>query len=199
MENRTINIVKTVSEKFPADRVTATVSAVGNDKKYADAADRADALADAAVAALKTAGVTDIRALGINVSAVREGKKTVGYRAARTFSAVFDFDKSLLARVTDALGDSGCEWRINFSLKDSKKPDELLARAVKASRSDAEVIAKAAGVKISGLFSVSYSSSDSAAPRVMFMRACNADGAASDIEPELIEVSVTVDAKWEID
>ncbi len=120
MAEKTITVTKTATEKVAADWVVVSVSAVGESKKYAEAADKADSVADAAVAALKAVGGADVRAHGINVGAIRDGKKTVGYRAVRTFSVEFDYDKKTLAAVLDALAESSCEFGVSFSLKDKE-------------------------------------------------------------------------------
>ncbi len=200
MNEKFITVTKTVSEKFPADTVNISVTAAQFAKKYADAVGEADRAADRTVAALKNAGFTDIRSLGINVSAVRDDGKTTGYRAMRTFALNFPFDKTRLGAAIDALSDGACEWRISFSLGDKSAAETLLARAVERARAEAGVIAKAAGVKLGAMVKADYSSSDGDIARPMMLRAnfAMADGAANAAEPELITLSETVTVSFEI-
>ncbi len=199
MENKGITVTKTVSEKIAADYVKISFSAVGEAKKYGEAVDRADAIADKAVGALKNAGVGNVRMLGVNVSAVRDGKKIVAYRAVRNLSAGLDFDKTTLGSALDALSDSEGEWRISFALKDrSAASKSLVARAVKSARERAEAIAAAAGVKLGKLDSVENSSSDFDGGSPVMLRMARADCVPNSVDPEDITLSETVTCSWTI-
>lgn len=195
-----ITITKTASAKIAADTVRISLSAVGEAKKYSEAVDKSSKTANAAISALGGVGIAQVRTLGVNVSAVREERKVVGYRATQTFSAEFDYDVKLLCAVMDALSGGECEWRVSFELKSKKESERLVAEAVTAAKKYAETIAKAAGVKLGALVKAECCPSDGeCAPRPMLMRAAfdgaNAMGAT---EPELITLSETVTCAWEV-
>lgn len=198
MQEKFITVTKTITEKLPPDTVDISITATCAAKKYADAVNGAEEKAAAATAALKGAGFDGLRALGINVSTQRDDGKTVGYRAARALNVSFAFDGARLGAAIEALGKSGCEWRLSFSLSDKSKRGEMIARAVESAKADAQIIAKVAGVKLVGLVKAEYGSSDDGGARPMLMRATySADGAGS-VEPETITLNETVTCTWAI-
>ena len=202
MENiKTITITKTASDKLAADTVKITLSAVGEAKKYADAVDKSGRLARAAIDALRVAGVKDVRALGVNVQAVREERKISGYRATQSFTVTFAYDVNLLCAAMESLASSECEWRVSFELKSKKESARLVAEAVASSKEYAEAIAKAAGAKIGALVKAECCPSDGeASARPMMMRAkLDGAGAMGSAEPELITLSETVVCTWAIE
>lgn len=191
-----ISVSRSVSEKIAADYVTLSLTAIG-EGKYADAVDKSEAIGAAAVVALKNAGVKDVRTQGINVSAVRDGKKISAYRAVKSYTAGFGFDKAMFGKVLDALSGTDCEWRVSFSLKDRESASKaLVARAVKEARERAEVIAEAAGVSLGGLCGVEYNSSDYDGGRPVVMRA-SLDG-YENADPVDVTLSETVTCRFEI-
>ncbi len=195
MNENVITVNKTVSEKVSADFVTITVTAYGEAKKYGDAVEKATSAADGVICSLKGAGF-EARAVNVNVSPVREGKRIVSYRAARGFTVGFDFEKEAFGKALSVLTDVECEWNVAFSLKDGGERAKLLERAVRSAREDAETIAKAAGVKLGTLAGVEYSSGDN---RPMLYRAAMRDGAANDVEPNEITLSESVGCSWKIE
>lgn len=196
MEQKIITVSKTVTEKLPADTVAVSIKAAGVAKNHADAFSEAEKTADAAISALKALGFDGIRMLGANVSERREDKKIIGYRAVRSFSLEFPYDGKRLCELSEALSKTPCEWRVSFALKDGSHKKELLERAVKQAREEAECIAKAAGAKIYSFFGAEYSSSDGDASP-MLMRAAVFSDAAAPVEPELIELRESVTCKWD--
>ncbi|MCM1368355.1 MAG: SIMPL domain-containing protein [Roseburia sp.] len=196
METRSnvITVTETASEKITADTVRLNVAAVGESKKYAEAASNADEAAGSVVSALGAVGV-QLRALGTSVSAVHtQDGKISGYRAVRSMSAEFAYDGGKLAAVYAALENGKCEWRVSFALKDESAAEALIARAVQSAHRAAQTIARAAGVRLGELARAEFSAGDTASP-VMFMRAA---AGAAEPEPELITVSQTVTCSWEI-
>mgnify|MGYP001030008200 CR=1 FL=1 len=194
MEKNVITVNKTASESYPANRVSVSVTAFGESKKYAAAVDAAEARAGDVIMAFSKLDGVQLVDCGVNVNAVRDGGKTSGYRASRTFSAEFDFDRKLLEKTTDALVGADVEWRVSFGRKDCGEREALLAKAVESAKNDASVLAQAAGVKLGKLVYAEYSSDDGARP--MLLRAARySDGAT---EPERITVSQSVSCSWEI-
>lgn len=196
-ERRTITVTQTAGESVPADYVRIAVTAVKTDGGYNAAADGADALSEAAITKLKSAcgNAIDIRSQGVSVSELRDkDDRTVvtGYRAQHAFSVAFDLDKKLLGKVLGALGGSGCEFRLSYSLKTDEASDRLIAKAVEEARRRAETIARAAGVKLGALVSAEYSGGGGRP--VMFARAA----VMSEPDPENITVSETVVCTFDI-
>ena len=150
-ERRTISVSQTASESVPADYVKIAVTAARSDGNYKAATDGADALCDSAVAELKKAcgAAVQIRSQGMSVSEVRDKNDysvVTGYRAQRMLTVEFDLDKTLLGKALGALGVSGCEWRLSYSLKTNAASDRLVVKAVEEAKRHAHTIAQAAGV-----------------------------------------------------
>ena len=192
MEQRLITVTETASDKFPADYVTLTVTACAESKVYGDASDKAEAIAASSVKAIKAIGI-DVRASGINVGTVRDGKKIIGYRATRSYTAGFRYDGALLSKCLEAVSASECEFRVSFSLKDKSASKSVTERAVVCARESAETIAKAAGVTLGKLVKVDYAAGHGGHIAVMRV---SLDGAPA--EPEDISVSETVTCAFEI-
>lgn len=203
MEKNVISVSASAKAKLPPDTVEIRLTAKGEAKKYAEAVECADAVADAAVATFKKAGFDNVRSDSARVYAVRNDKKTVGYRASREFFVEFAFEMERMSAALEALGGVACEWNIAFKLKDRSKSDELVAGAVKTARRNAEIIAKAAGVKLGKLANAQYSSYGSEPVHMAKLRTFAAAdtyaGAADDVAPEDVEISESVTCSWEID
>ncbi|MDE6402105.1 MAG: SIMPL domain-containing protein [Clostridiales bacterium] len=194
MEQKVITVTKTATEQVAANRVRISITVYGESKKYAAAVENAN---DATVAVLRAFDGMDGVALknrGINVTAMRDDKKTVGYRAAQALSAEFDFVPSVFGKATEALSGLNVEWRVSFTFKDNGEGKELLKRAVAEAKADAENIATAAGVKLGGLIKAEYAATDGARP--MMLRA--AAFADNSVEPEEITLNETVTCTWQI-
>lgn len=202
MEKNVISVSATVKAKLPPDTVEIRLTAKGEAKKYVEAVESADAVADAAVAKLKRAGFDDVRSDSARVSTVRNDKKITGYRASREFYVEFPYDKKRMSDALDALGDVACVWTVGFKLKDRSRSGELIDSAVKTARKNAEIIATAAGVKLGKLADAQYSSHGGGAMYMAMARMCESDdcinGAADDVSPEDVEISESVNCSWEI-
>lgn len=112
------------------------------------------------------------------------------------------------AAVWQALNTCGvrADMGVSFGIKDRRAAeDELIAKAVGQARSNAQVLAEAAGVKLAGVRHISYNSDSrdydwcvcEAAPAGAFD-----DGEEDEktiIEPEPVEVSCSVDVEWWIE
>lgn len=195
MEQRVITVTKTATEQVAANRVRIALTVYGEAKKYAAAVDCAsDATAEVLRAFSGLDGVS-LKNRGINIAAVRDDKKTVGYRAAQAFSAEFDFERGLFEKATETLSGLNAEWRVSFTFKDNGESKELLKRAVAEAKIDAQNIAAAAGVKLGGLIKAEYAANDGARP-VMLRAAAFSDNSA---EPEQMTLSETVVCSWAIE
>lgn len=203
MEKNVISVSASAKAKLPPDTVEIRLTANGEAKKYAEAVESADAVADAAVATLKKADFADVRADSVRVSTVRNEKKIIGYRASREFYVEFPYDKKRMSDALDALAEVVCAWSVGFKLKDRSKSDELVAAAVETAKKNAEIIAKAAGVKLGRLADAQYATyGGEGGVHLAKFRAYNAAvdcaGAADDVSPEDVEISESVTCSWEI-
>lgn len=195
MEQKCITVTKTASAHFDANRVSVTATVIGEAKKSSAAIELADGKATELVNAFKKLGdKVKLCAGGINVGATYADRKVAGYRATRTFSASFAYDKNTTVAVLDVLGDLPIEWRIAFSFDDDGgERTRLLRRAVTEAKADAQEIAAAAGVKLGGLAKVEYAPSYD---RPVLLRA--ASFGENSAAPEQISLSETVVCAWEI-
>ena len=194
MEQKSMTVTKSVSAQVSANKVSITATVTGESKKSSAAIEFADGKAAELVDAFKQFdGVVELCAGGINVGAVYADRKAVGYRASRTFSASFAYDKNTAVKVLDALGELPIEWRIAFSFDDDgSERKRLLRRAVTEAKADAMEIADAAGVKLGELVKVEYAPSYD---RPVMLRAASlGEGSA----PEQISLSEAVVCTWEI-
>ena len=192
MEN-VITVTKTAEKKVAANYAHISVTVYGEAKKYSAAIDAAEVNCNAFTRAFSAVDGVVLSRGAMNVTSVRDEKKIVGYRAAQCFSAEFNLDNAILKKAMDALGELAVEWNISFSFKDSGERAELIKLAVQGAKSDAGVIAAAAGVKIGELAHVEYSSASMARP--MLMRAAKCGG---DVAPEQITLDETVVCSWKI-
>lgn len=201
MESNVITVTETASKKIPADTAVISITVSAEAKTSRDAADKAKAVADTVVGSLKAAGFDGLRADGVNVSTRREEKKITGYRAMRHYSLEFGYDAEKLGKAFETLANASCEWNVSFKLTDRTAAEGLIEQAVKAARAHAEIIAKAAGVKLGALKKADYTSSVDHSMRPMLMRAASFDGyngAADSVEPEMLSLSECVVCSWEI-
>lgn len=195
MNDRLITVTYSVRDELVADTIKLSLRAVGEAKKYEEAAAKAEKLAGDAVSGLKELGL-DPRSSGINVCAIRADKKVSGYRAVRSYSVEFAVSDNMLGAALDALSACECEFAVAFALKDGSHRDRLLTEAVKGARSRAEVIAAADGVRLGALAKAEHMSSDVARPAMMFARSAMN---SADAEPERIAVEQSVTCAWHIE
>lgn len=194
---RLIAITKTVSMEVPADRVHIAVRSEGEGKTAKDAAKNENAVAEKFKAAV--CGFDGVKAglASVQFSRITRDGKAIGYKASRNCSLETDCNAEKLAGLTDAISDIGLNVNVTFSHEDASARSELIARAVKEARADAELIASAAGVKIVSLARAEYSSVH---VRPMMMRAA-VNGSFSDgySEPQNVTLEETVVCGWTIE
>jgi hypothetical protein len=126
-----------------------------------------------------------------------------GYNANQTVEVTLN-DVSLVGKVIDSASKAGANniHRIEFSLKnDEAVRAEALARAATKARANAETIAKALGVTVSGVFSAETTETGAVRPLMapMMMKA-QAMGAAAptQIESGNLEVHASVTVHLEV-
>ncbi len=136
-------------------------------------------------------------------------QRFVGYKFVHDLKMEFDADNEMLGRVLYELANAAItpEFRIQYTVKDVESAkNELLAKAVADSRTKAEVLTKAAGVKLGEILNIDYSWSELelvAQPMGRMLKASAVENDAveayqMDITPEDIKVEDSVTVVWGI-
>ena len=134
-------------------------------------------------------------------------QKFVGYKFVHDLKIEFDADNELLGKVLYALANASItpEFRLQYTVKDVESAkNELLAKSVADSKTKAEVLTKAAGVKLGEILNIDYSWAELelVAQPVRMLKASPAmanDAMGSyqmDITPEDIKVEDSVTVVW---
>lgn len=161
----------------------------------------------------------DVRTLSFGVERTNEGYRDKnndwkyrfkGYQFTHVLKVEFPEDNERLGKILSALGQ--CEGdpdiRIEYTVSDPESiKNTLLGKAVADSRSKAEVLTSAAGVKLEDLITIDYSwgeielvtrpiMNNNCFGKHSLMSDCEADGI--DIEPDDIDIEDTVTVVWSI-
>jgi len=134
-------------------------------------------------------------------------QRFVGYKFVHDLKIEFDADNELLGKVLYALANASItpEFRLQYTVKDVESAkNELLSKAVADSKTKAEVLTKAAGVKLGEVLNIDYSWAELelVAQPVRMLKASPAmanDAMGSyqmDITPEDIKVEDSVTVVW---
>jgi uncharacterized protein len=163
----------------------------------------------AAVASLKKAGVLDKDIQSQSISLQPQYRYTqnrppviTGYQASNTITVRFrDIGKA--GAVLDALVEQGIN-QINGPSLTIDKPevamDQARTLALAAARARAELYAKAAGMGVKRIVTISESARDFSGPQPMMMRAnmASAEAASTPIEPGEQTISISVNVTFEL-
>lgn len=208
-DKSTLEITAEVSVKADPDVASISAGVLSTAPTAAAAlSDNAKSMT-AVYEALKKAGIPakDIQTAGLNISpqynyANNEAPKVTGYQASNTVNVILRDLKNTGATI-DALVSQGAN-QINGPTFSVENPDSLLddarAEAVKKSRARAEIFAKAAGMKIKRVLSMTESLNTNPPPRpMMAMRAAKAAAdVSSPVSAGEIDLSVSVTVKYEL-
>ncbi|MBR4726473.1 MAG: SIMPL domain-containing protein [Clostridia bacterium] len=160
-----------------------------------------------------------LKTLDFNIDTEYEGyeengiykQRFVGYKYRHLMKIEFDADSDRLGKLLYAFANCPAkpEFRISYTVRDPEAAkSELLANAVANAKAKAEVLAKAAGVKLKHIRRINYGRSEinlevvPAGRLYMAKDCCEAAGANSyalNIAPEDITATDTVTIIWEID
>lgn len=136
-----------------------------------------------------------------------------GYKYSHVLKIEFDLDHDLLGKILDNVSRCEChpEFDISYTIKDKEAvKNKLLEKAVKDSRVKAEVLAKAAEMKLDELVSIDYSWGEldlttspygrllDAMPLSLEEDACYMSDEPLQLEPENIRASDTVTVVWKL-
>lgn len=169
--------------------------------------------------ALKPEGFTkeDIKTSRFNVDLEYESykerdtwkKRFVGYRCNHDLKIEFPSDSKRLAQILSLIAHCPIspEFSIQYKIKDMEgAKNQLLAKAIEDSKTKAEILTKAAGVKLGKVININYSwgeiniySEPLRYDKAILCEesACNYDNSL-DINPEDLDISDTVTVVWEI-
>lgn len=166
------------------------------------------------VAALKKAGIADkdIQTSNLSLNPVYgqpvvrpDGQMTqepriIGYQASNTVS-VKQRDLKQFGKVLDTLVAAGAN-QINGPSFQLDQPDAALdearVEAVKKARARADLYARAAGLRVARILSISEGFSPPPPMPVMFAKAAAMDAAAPPVAPGEVEMGVTVTVQFEL-
>ena len=133
-----------------------------------------------------------------------------GYVYHQSLVFTFDVDNKLLGKVLNKIGSLSVnpEFMIRYGVKDKEDAkNKLLASAVEDAKKKAEIISKAAGVKLGEILSINYSWLNVEfntrpyglySDKLMCCRAKDKNDFSIDIEPDDIERSDNVSLVFEI-
>jgi uncharacterized protein YggE len=218
MNDRTIIVtgVGSVSEK--PDMIRVSIEQKTQAKKYAETMEKASEELEEMRKAVAAAGLDPAELktgdFGIETRYERRKKRgtkdeyeryLVGYECWHNLAIEFPNDMERLGKVLSALAacEANPEFSTRFFIKDGEAlKNRLLENAVTNAVTRANVMAKAAGVKLGELLTINYSwsrvdvySETKFAPGVQ----CLAMAASPSIEPENVEASDNVTIVWAIE
>jgi hypothetical protein len=205
---RTISVAGTGTVTAEADLAVIAVTIEARADTASEARDEVATRSDALLAALREAGLADddVTTTRFSVRAEydydREGNRgPVGFVASHSFQIETTPDDA--GRIVDVAVDAAGATvdRVAFTLTDETRDSlraEALTRAVDAARADADAVAAAAGVDVTGLASASIGGAVGPYPVAYDERAADAGGAATTFAPGPVTVSATVSVTYEV-
>lgn len=218
---RTISITGTGRLKTAPDMTRISITLEGTHKDYGEALKRSAEATDTLRTTLENLGFEKdaLKTLSFGVNTEYENYRTgneykqrfAGYKYIHSMKLDFDSDNELLGRILFALASSPVDpvFNISYTVKDAEAAkNELLAIAVADAKHKAEVIARAAGVKLLEIQSIDHSCRDMSfetqpirplmAKMARGVNTFEEDCFDIDITPDNIEVSDSVRINWEI-
>ena len=162
----------------------------------------------AVVAAVRRAGIAerDIQTAGISLEPQYKYEQNrppvlTGYQATNTVNLRVR-KLADAGRLIDALVATGANQISgpNFRVDDSSAAlDEARQQAVTIATARANLYAKAAGVRIKRILSISESGGEQPRPQPMMMMRAKAEGASTPVSPGEVTLSITVNMSFEIE
>ena len=214
---RTIRVTGKGKISVSPDTIKLNISAEGVFKDYAETVSKASEETSLIKEAISNAGLDpkDLKTSHFGVDTEYERyrdkrddwrRKFVGYKYQHRLNIKFPNDNEILGRVLYQL--ANCPVSVEFSIEHTVKDveavkNELLGKAVEDSKAKAEVLSKAAGVKLDGVLTIDYSWGEleiysrpmeySGEIMMDSIKCCNID-----IEADDIDVQDTVTVVWRI-
>ena len=213
--SRTIKVIGKAKTSCPPNSITVTLTLEAADRGYQKtldlAAEKLEKVQKAAAAAdfenkeLKTSSfsVTDEYEY-VQTETNGNKRQFIGYKCCHRLGLEFDMDMKRLGNILAALSESeaDAEFHISFGVKDiDLLKKQLMAQAVRDAAEKAEILAKAAGVKLKEIAAISCGEFDEniASPTHFEQGYSLLRAMPADITPEDVDADVSVNVEWEIE
>ena len=218
---RTIKVTGTGTVKLPPDMMRLCLELTGKNKDYGKALQMSSDDTGVLRTVFEELGFAkeDLKTLSFSADPVYEGyedkqgrwrQRFTGYEYHHRLKLDFPFDNDRLGKILYRLAKAKVdpEFSVNYTVKDPEAAkNRLLAAAVTDAAKKAEVLASAAGVKLSCIQNIDYSIAlpemeVHPARKLMAMNDAAYGGAEEsmdlNIQPEEIVVNDTVTVTWEL-
>lgn len=179
------------------DRATITVGVQTKGSDAQAAFTSASTKLNAVIAAIEAQGVTADRIQTSDLSMYFDSQSN-GYVVSHSVTVTLD-SVNKTGPVLDAAVAAGANnsWGVNFGLKDSSAPrSQALTAAIADARQKANVMAAALGVSVTGVQSVSESSSTPPIPYAAAARAPSASSSDTQVQPGQLTISADVNVVY---
>lgn len=198
--NATVSVSATGTASAEPDQAVVRVSVEATAPTAADARGQVATDTDRVRTALAEAGVPDdaVTTAAFVVEPVYEdgGRDPAGYRAIHALAVETTPDRA--GEIIDVAVGNGATRvdGVQFTLSDERRADlraTALERAIATARTDAETVAAAANLSVTGVQSVDAGADFGPYP---FARAAEAGGGATTLDPGPVTVTVNVDVTY---
>lgn len=214
--NKVIKVTGMAKATCPPDKITLSMTLEADDRDYQKTLDAAAEKLEKLQGAAAKAGFEkkELKTSSFNVTSEYEyaqsgingnNRQFVGYKCSQRLKLEFDMDMERLGKVIAALSEceADSEFHISFGVKDTDQlKKQLLAQAVKDAAEKAEILAKAAGVKLKEITSISCGEFDEdiVSPTYYCEQEYSALRAMPvNMTPENVNADISVNAEWEIE
>ena len=213
--SRMIKVIGRAKAACPPDSITVSLTLEAADRDYQKTLDTAAEKLEKLQKAAAEAGFEkkELKTSSFNVAEEYEyvqpgmngsNRQFIGYRCSHRLSIELGMDMERLGKALAALSEceANSEFHISFWVKDAEPlKNQLLAQAVRDAAEKAEILAKAAGVKLKEITAIKcgdiengFVSTTSFAQPVAALRTMSLD-----MTPEDIDKDVEVCVEWEIE
>jgi len=210
MNQRTIRVRGSAKVSGAPDWVVISFGLTSRNFEYAKCLEQLSAQTESLREELVSVGLEEdsLKTLRFDVDTdyerYRDRSTFKGFIASHDLRVEFPFDKEYLNKVLNVLGrtKSRASFNISFEIKDPEPlRQQAIAEAVQNCKDKAEVLAKAAGVKLVEIMQIDYSWSE-----IHFesrFEVCEMESSLAapsyDITPEDVDVSDSVTVVWSIE
>ena len=163
--DRTIKITGIGEITVPPEKICVALTIKGLDKLYGEALKKEDKNMELLENATVSSGIKKDNIITSNYSIVeryeylQNKKEFLGFEVSQTVKIEFDFDKKVLTNLINNISNfikDGPHLNVTFKADEKKVHKKLLELAVENAKNEAEIISKAAGVKLGKIISISH-------------------------------------------
>lgn len=163
--DRTIKITGIGEIAVPPEKICVALTIKGLDKLYGEALKKEDKNMELLENATVSSGIKKDNIITSNYSIVeryeylQNKKEFLGFEVSQTVKIEFDFDKKVLTNLINNISKiikDGPHLHVTFKADEKKVHKKLLELAVENAKNEAEIISKAAGVKLGKIISISH-------------------------------------------